>query len=198
MLQGFRLADDEADHAAALLALMDPPRGALIADLGCGFGELPRLWRQQRPDLEFILVNANPVQARNTPRGPGFTTIQADMHRVPLAVEAVDGVAFSWALCHADLDAALREAARITRPGGFLFVFDYERLSGDNAAAEAVSHARWYPRDVLAAAATSAGWRGSFTTPEGSDAVLRRETGPLYETVFGGLRPIVWRMAKVA
>jgi hypothetical protein len=49
ILQGNRLGDTDAAHVAALLALMALPEGALIADIGCGFGEVARLMRGQRP-----------------------------------------------------------------------------------------------------------------------------------------------------
>lgn len=197
LLHGFRLADDEAEHAVALLALMDPPPGAVVVDMGCGFGELPRLMHQQRPDLRFVLVNASGYQLAHC---PPFMRVQADMQRTPLADASVDVAMFAWSLCQVDLDAALAEAARVTRPGGVLFVFDSERVAGDNATSLAVSRAAWFSRETLAEAASKAGYVGGwFHEPAGSDAVLREmmATAPdQYAAIFGGLRPVVWRLVR--
>ena len=43
VLHGALLADTEAEHVRALADLMDLPHGGLVADLGCGIGEVARL-----------------------------------------------------------------------------------------------------------------------------------------------------------
>lgn len=201
ILQGYRMGGSDAEHVQVLLTLMSPPQGAVVADLGCGFGEVARLMREPRPDLRFVLLNQNKVQLDNCPKGPAYHHVLADLHDTGLPDACVDGVMLTYTLCHADVPIALEEAARITRPGGFLFVFDYERLGGDNAKAEEVCAARWFPRDCFVADATRAGWECPHAiNPQGSDEYFRKEWGEehqdLYREVFGRLRPIVWRMRR--
>ena len=133
VLQGYRMAPTDAGHVAVLPGMMAPAPGDTVLDVGCSFGEVARLMRLQRPDLSFILLNRVAAQMRHAPTGPGFLPVLGDMHAIPLAAASVDGVIFSWALCHADHPAALAEAARVVKPGGFLFLYELTRTSGDNA-----------------------------------------------------------------
>ena len=128
-----RALDLPADTAeAALLDLL--PSGDLgrVLDIGTGTGRLlevlaPRMAfglgvdasrtmlglaraRLGRPDLAHCLVR------------------QADMYRLPLADAAFDGVVMQMVLHHAeDPQAALAEAARVLRAGGWIAVVDLAR-----------------------------------------------------------------------
>lgn len=200
VLQGNRLAPTEAEHVSALLRFMDPPQGATVLDIGCGFGEVARLMREERPDLAFILLNRNAVQMRYAPRGDGFQAVRGDMHALPLADASVDGAMFNYALCHADQPVALAEAARVVRPGGFLFIYDYERLSGDNDLMERTLCARAHGRAAFLASCKAAGWRPVFgIAPGGDDAEFRAlyEDQADYDAIFAHLQPIIWKMELV-
>lgn len=198
VLQGNRLGATDEAHVAELVGLMQPPEGALIADLGCGFGEVARIAHRLWPDLEFVLVNRS---ARQMERAPlRFRRVIADAQALPLADAAVDGAMLLYSLCHMDPAAALAEAARITRPGGFLFVFDFERLAGDNAAAERVLMSRFHPRADLRATAEAVGWRTDrMFDPGGDDAVFRSlfPDAGAYEAIFRDLRPLAWRAVRI-
>ena len=108
VLHGAMLADTEAGHIRVLAALMDLPRGALVADLGCGIGEVARLMAADRPDLRWVQVNLSEPQIR---QADGVRVV-ADFHHLPLADASVDAVLFLFSLCHGDLAAALREAIK--------------------------------------------------------------------------------------
>jgi ubiquinone/menaquinone biosynthesis C-methylase UbiE len=197
VLQGSRLAPTDASHVAALLEYMAPPSGARILDCGCGFGEVARLMKSQRPDLDFALLNSNEFQLSVAPSV--FQRVRADMHRVPLPAASFDGVMFCYSLCHAHLSRALTEAARVTKTGGFLFVYDYERLRGTNALFRARLMAAATPYPLAERRARSAGWVPLMhATPETDDSMFRAAYADdaEYDAIFGDLAVSVWKMVR--
>jgi SAM-dependent methyltransferase len=198
VLQGFRLEDTDQGHVAALLAFMAPGRGTKWVDLGCGFGEPAKLMKELRPDLMFWLVNNNTFQLSKCPSD--MPTFCYDMHDMPFDPGEFDGAMFLYSLCHADdFVVALREAARVVRPGGKLFVYDYVRFDGDDALAHQHLNARFIPFDMLRAVARAGDWDlESFVLPRGSDAVFRSlmPNQHLYNLIFKGLRPILWKAVR--
>jgi demethylmenaquinone methyltransferase/2-methoxy-6-polyprenyl-1,4-benzoquinol methylase len=61
-------------------------------------------------------------------RGRGVPMVAGDAMALPVADASVDGVVVSFGLRNvADPDAALREFARVTRPGGTLVVCEFSR-----------------------------------------------------------------------
>jgi SAM-dependent methyltransferase len=199
ILQGYRLADTDEAHVAKLLAHMAPKPDTLWADIGCGFGEVARVMCEQRPDLSFFLVNNNEFQLAHTPEG--FRAIQADMEDIPLGDGTVDGCMFLYSLCHApDMLFALIEAARITRPGGELYVYDYERMGGDNALMRQCLYAKAFPFDDIVDTARMAGWKVTLHYhPAGSDELFRQlyPNQEEYDEIFEDLRPVIWKAVRV-
>lgn len=128
----------EYDALAAVL-----PRGARVADVGCGPGHHTRLLRERGFlavgfDLSWGMLRSQQV--------PGVA--QADMRVLPLKAGAVDAVWCAAALLHiprAEVPVVLREFARVLRPGGQLAI---SLAEGDGEFAEPVSyhpsHQRWY------------------------------------------------------
>jgi SAM-dependent methyltransferase len=196
VLQGSRLAPTDDAHVSRLLAYMDPPLGAVLLDAGCGFGEVARLMRCERPDLDFILLNENALQLSHA---PSMRRVQADMHALPLADASVDGVMFCYSLCHTDISVALTEAARVTRPGGFLFVYDYDRLRGDSNLMHARLFAWAIPFDLMVWAAERAGWLPVMhENPHGDDTMFRAAyaNDAEYNQIFDDLALSVWKMRR--
>lgn len=195
VLQGYRLAPTEAGHCGKLLEFMAPPPGAIILDIGCGFGEAARLMALRRPDLGWILLNDNRSQLA---RAPAFCKVLADMHAIPLRDASVDGAMMLYSLCHADLMPALAEAARVVKPGGHLTVYDYERTGADDGLFELHLHARAYDLATLKQACTATGWQLKRAEhPAGDDAVFRGVMDPaLYAAIFAALRPVLWQAVR--
>lgn len=200
VFQGARLADTEAGHVSELLRLMEPPPGAVIADIGCGIGEVARLMRRERHDLFFALVNKNRLQLSLAPmKSRGFWPVLCDMHDIPLFDARVDGCMFCYSLCHADFPVALAEAARITKPGGFLFVYDYERLRGANNMFVTKLAARAISREAMEDHACEAGWMPDrWWNPEADDTPFRDAYGDdaEYDLIFNDLRVCAWKMRR--
>jgi ubiquinone/menaquinone biosynthesis C-methylase UbiE len=198
ILQGFRLGATDRAHIETLLSHMAPGFGNRWLDIGCGFGEPAALMLALRPDLHFTLVNNNDFQLEQVP--PGLECHRADMHAMPFDDGEFDGAMFLYALCHANgLMDALREAARVVRPEGRLFVFDYLRKHGDNAATQACLGANFFKKDELRACTRAAGWQvNQVILPPGDDAVFRAAFGDiaLYEELFADLVPVIWTAVR--
>ena len=114
--------ESEAEHARFLLAEFAPRHGAMVLDVGCGVGEVARLMKEMRPDLNFILLNISATQLALCP--PEFDRIHAGVESIPLPDQSVDAVMACYVLGHADKEKALAEMRRVLKPGGILFIYD--------------------------------------------------------------------------
>jgi len=95
-----------------------------ILDVGCGTGQSRQIYIDRSSGyvgLDLSLGSLRVAQARF--EGSGW--MQADACRLPFGGATFDVVAFSSVLHHLpDRRAALSEAARVLRPGGWVFAFD--------------------------------------------------------------------------
>lgn len=197
VFQGARMAETDAAHVSKLLDFMDPPPRAVIVDAGCGIGEVARLMREERADLNFILLNNNAMQLGLAPAG--MTALLADMHDIPLSGGSVDGIMFCYALCHADFDLALAEAARIVRHGGFLFVYDYERIGGTNDLFAERLYATAISVHAMSEIARRHGWSiHNHVNPLADDSLFRAayNNDDEYDKIFADLRLTMWRAER--
>lgn len=200
ILQGVRFADTDEGHVAKLLQFMDPPQGARICDMGCGFGEVARLMQRHRPDLSFVLVNDNAFQLSHAPNRLGMQPVLTDMTDTRLPAESFDVVMFLYSLCHVDLYAALVEARRLVRPGGILFVFDYLRTGGDNTLSERHLGASFRTFGELLMEMHLGCWdEHSLQLPRGDDALFRSlfPDQQLYASIFNRAKPMLWRAVAI-
>jgi ubiquinone/menaquinone biosynthesis C-methylase UbiE len=198
ILQGYRLADTDLAHIETLLGYMQPAPNTQWVDIGCGFGEPAALMLQLRPDLQFDLVNNNDFQLSQVPLH--LTRWRADMHALPFAARTFDGAMFLYSLCHAGgLLDALKEAARVVRPGGRLFVYDCMRKFGSNLLTWQHLGANFFEREVLRYSTDASGWKmNRLILPPGDDAVFRGTFGDkaLYEELFTDLVPVIWTATR--
>ena len=106
--------------------------GLRLVDCGCGTGHNLQLLRPHGAAVGFDLSAAGLVRAR----GSGAVVVRGDVTRIPLASEAFDvATSFDVLQCvDGDVDA-LREMARIVRPGGVIVitVAALEALRGDHS-----------------------------------------------------------------
>jgi ArsR family transcriptional regulator len=115
--------------AEALLRLMPPLR---IADLGSGDGSFALLLAARAEQVIAIDSSEKMLEvSRDQAVRHGVKNVEfrlGDMEEVPIGSDSVDLVFFSQSLHHAlHPEQALREAARILRPGGRLAVLDLAR-----------------------------------------------------------------------
>lgn len=199
ILNGHLFADTEEGHAGALLALIDPKPGAVILDAGCGFGEAAKLMRDIRPDLTFKLLNVSRAQLEECPGD--MDRIEADFSAVPLPDGYVDVVMFNYSICHApDWVEVLREANRVLREGGTLFINDMMRQdAAGNELFELVLGARAHQSWLVEGWAKQAG----FSLAQGfvHRNTVQRMRGvfqdpALYDCIMANVVPATWKFTK--
>jgi len=117
----------------ALLALV--PRDLVVADLGCGTGDLTaRLARQVRRVIAVDRSAAMLKAARRRVEGLANVELhRADLEALPLDAASCDAALLVLALTYVpEPERVLAEAARILRPGGLLAVADLVRHDDDD------------------------------------------------------------------
>lgn len=120
---------DAAVEAAIVAALADRPFRSLL-DLGTGTGRILELFGPQiERGLGIDLSPAMLAIARTRLDRPGFrhcAVRQGDIYDLPVAKDSFDVVIIHQVLHYLDDGAgAIREAARVLRPGGRLLVVDF-------------------------------------------------------------------------
>ena len=111
----------------------------VVGDVGAGGGWAAQLF--SRADvIAFDLLDA--------PHEPGpALSVRADMRRLPLKEGSVDGLLYTASIHYVPIDDAVREAARVLRPGGLLVAIEspmyVDHRSADVAAERS---ARYYAR----------------------------------------------------
>ena len=109
---------------AALFSLLPPLKGRLVLEGGCGTGYFTLPLAEQGATLVASdLSGAMLARARDKAEGYGdrIAWVQADLCYLPFSGEKFDMVAAILVLDFvADREAAVREMARVLRPGGFL------------------------------------------------------------------------------
>lgn len=100
--------------------------GARVADVGCGTGSLARV--MVRAGAEVIGIEPGPTQlakALAAERAGGETYVCARGEQLPLPDGCLDALVYFNALHHVPVEvqgAALEEALRVLRPGGWLYI----------------------------------------------------------------------------
>jgi len=121
-----RVAADELDRL----------KRGLVVDIGCGAGRnavpLARMgWDVMGVDLSWPMLVAAAERARAAPAGGTLEMALAPMDALPLRSHSADLIVAHgiWNLAPASavFRSAVREAARVARPGALCFVFTFSR-----------------------------------------------------------------------
>lgn len=194
ILQSHKFGNSDREHVATLLQLMDPP-GPRLLDLGCGVGEMSRLMKILRPDLEPVLLNLSEAQLEMC---PDFPKVCGKIDAIPCGDSTFDAALLAYALGHGSLIATCSEVARVLRPGGHLLVYDI--MSEDPLRFHAMmDYYTWSP-EVLTRTAGKfdletdfvAEVGGSTNTCDGIDLLGEEE----FKLAFGDVTPIVYRFVR--
>ena len=194
LLQAHRFAGSEMEHATRLLRWADPEPDADIIDFGSGTGSLAAAWLDVRPDLKFTLVNVNKFQLDMSPEA--CHTILCDMERVPTYGSSFDMVLACFSIGHADAEAVIKEASRLLRPGGVLFIYDMlpnPEKSEDLLALDYELHTR----EDMERWATQAQFSADFYL-EPADRQTLQNVIPEVASVFQDIKPVIYRFIRGA
>lgn len=98
--------------------------GLRVLDVGCGTGRSRSIYRRQAGRYAGLDLSLGALRLARR-REPDAEWLQADALHLPFRDASWDVVAFSSVLHHVpDRRAALAEARRVLRPGGWAFAFD--------------------------------------------------------------------------
>lgn len=114
---------------AAFIRMSGLPRGARVADIGCGSGTFTELLRQS--GFSSIGLDISPkLVALGRTKFPGLEFIEGDAERLPFETESLDGVLLSGLVHHfPDPRRLAAEACRVLKPGGRFVAFDPNRMN---------------------------------------------------------------------
>ena len=136
--------EDPARSVIALAERAGIADGDRILDAGCGIGGPAAILARRYPNARIDGVTNSMIQAgvaRDELMRAGLSEHAvihvADYHRLPFSSEVFDVVVFFESTGYAtDIDQMYREARRVLKPGGFLYVKDVFCRSGALGVAE--------------------------------------------------------------
>lgn len=194
IFQIHRFADGEVAHIRRLERWSDFPYGASVIDMGSGTGEVSKLMYSIRPDLKFCLVNISQLQLDYSP--PEMSSHCCDFCNVPEIDKKFDGVMFCFSIGHSDTNDAMREAYRLLKSGGVLFIYDMVRISGSNNSMNFVEYHVDSRIDMEHIAGDNGFKLDFYMEPQDNGQYGKSVLDDEYETIFNGTIPAIWRFIK--
>ncbi|MDA0270729.1 MAG: class I SAM-dependent methyltransferase [Chloroflexi bacterium] len=158
---------------AELVARLQAPPGARVLDVAAGTGLVTRLLQAQGHDVVSLDLS---VEMLGVARRNGAATVLATAEALPFPDGSFSALTFGYLLRYVEPPVAMRELARVLRPGGVIGMVEFGRPRG-------VWRPWWwlYTRLGLPAAGLLAGRRwsrvGAFLGPS-IDRFARRFPDP--------------------
>lgn len=116
--------------ARAIVAEYPTPEGASVLDIGAGTGAASRAL--QARGASTIGVDLAPDMV-DSMRAAGLDAVVGDILVLPFDDDRFDGAVAAFSISHVDPVAALREAARVVRPGGHVVAGVFAAREADPA-----------------------------------------------------------------
>lgn len=114
---------------AAFVRLSGLPRGARVADLGCGSGVFTELLRRQGFQSVGIDISPKLIELGRR-KYPGLELIEGDAENLPFESASLDGVLLSGLVHHfPDPRRLAGEVNRVLKSGGRFVAFDPNRMN---------------------------------------------------------------------
>ncbi len=191
----------EFRHLAEIADLVSL-QGLDVADIGCGSGELVRLFARQAGTCVGVECDAGQLAGLTGPEGPegpggnddpagpvslGARYLEGTGQALPLATGTLDLVCYCYSLHHvpvAQMGLAIKEARRVSRPGGLLCVIEPEaagELYQLDSLIDDEGPVRAAAQQALDKAAAGADETGA---PMGEGALMREIARRRYETSY--------------
>lgn len=105
------------------------PRGAKVADLGCGSGAFTEMLRREGYDAVGVDISPKLVAVGKS-KYPGLNLVEGDVEHLPFETGSYDGVLLSGLVHHfPDPRKCAAETFRILKSGGRFMAFDPNRLN---------------------------------------------------------------------
>jgi demethylmenaquinone methyltransferase/2-methoxy-6-polyprenyl-1,4-benzoquinol methylase len=128
VLNRLMTAGQDAAWRRSLIRRVAPRPGERLLDLGAGTGDLAFEILRQCPQARVVAADFTPEMlavGRRRARGDRVDWVVADAHHLPFPPGTFDALVSGFLLRNVgDLDAALREQARLLRPAGRLACLD--------------------------------------------------------------------------
>ncbi len=194
IFQAHRFAENDVDHVGKLLEWAEFPKDSFVIDLGCGVGEVSKIMHDLRPDLKFTLVNISEAQLELCVLDEN--KVLCSFLEVPSEDGKFDAAMFCFSIGHEDILSGLKEAYRLLKDGGVLFIYDMVRVSGSNDSMKNVEY-KVIPEDAFSDLIFDAGFKWwSCSLPEEYGSYGKNLLGDEYDKVFNGTKPVIWRIVK--
>jgi len=191
VFQIHRFAKDEKSHLVRLERWAELPKDAKVLDMGSGVGEVAKVFTKLRPDLKFYLVNLSGMQLSYSKEFPCHC---CSFLNVPEQDESFDAVLFCFSIGHENVEIALKEAHRLLKNNGILFIYDMVRIFGNNDNMESVAY-EVNSKEAMKKAAQ--GFKLDFYLEPTDDGKYGKSVlGDAFGYVFNGTIPAIWRFVK--
>jgi ubiquinone/menaquinone biosynthesis C-methylase UbiE len=118
-----------AQLIGGFIRLSGLPRGARVADLGCGSGAFTELLRQAGYSTVGLDISPKLI-ALGCSKYPGLELIEGDAENLPFETNSLDGILLSGLVHHfPDPRRLAAEVRRVLKPGGRFVAFDPNRMN---------------------------------------------------------------------